>query len=239
MDDQCLAVHRTIVALDVEGFGARQRTNRNQLAVRDGLYRALHEAFQRAGIPWDDHEDRGDGVFILVGPEVPKSLLVETLPSALVSALCEHNGAHPNAEQIRLRMALHGGEVNYDAYGATGASINLTFRLLECDSIKRALASSSGVLAVIVSSWFFEEVVRHSTVDNATYFPVLVTVKETSAKGWICLPDQVGRRAHVALERLSAFQQTSLWRRTLGEIPDDPHSVPRCCVWHICSSALR
>src|SRR5690242_15605502 len=54
MDDQCLAVHRTIVALDVEGFGARQRTNRNQLAVRDGLYRALHEAFQRAGIPWDD-----------------------------------------------------------------------------------------------------------------------------------------------------------------------------------------
>jgi histidine kinase/DNA gyrase B/HSP90-like ATPase len=227
MDDQRLAVHRTIVALDVEGFGARQRTNRNQLAVRDGLYRALHEAFQRAGIPWDDHEDRGDGVFILVGSEVPKSLFIETLPSALVSALREHNGAHPNAEQIRLRMALHAGEVNYDAHGATGASINLTFRLLECESIKRALASSSGVLAVIVSSWFFEEVVRHSTVDNATYFPVLVTVKETSAKGWICLPDQVGRRANVALERLSAFQQTSLWRRTLGEIPDDPHGVPR------------
>ena len=53
-----------------------------------------------------------------------------------------------------------------------------------------ALASSSGVLAVIVSSWFFEEVVRHSGVAPG-YRPVEVTVKETTTTGWICLPDQV------------------------------------------------
>ena len=53
MEDQGLAVHRTIVAVDVEGFGSRHRTNRNQVAVRDGLYRAMREAFQQAGIPWD------------------------------------------------------------------------------------------------------------------------------------------------------------------------------------------
>ena len=63
MENQNLAVHRTIVAVDVEGFGDRHRTNRNQLAIRDGLYGAMREAFQRAGIPWNDrdHEDRGDG----------------------------------------------------------------------------------------------------------------------------------------------------------------------------------
>ena len=33
-----------------------------------------------------DHEDRGDGMFVLIPPEVPKSLLVEALPSALVAA---------------------------------------------------------------------------------------------------------------------------------------------------------
>jgi len=89
MKDQGLAVHRTIVAVDVEGFGARHRTNRNQVVVRDGLYRAVREAFQQAGIPWadHDHEDRGDGMFILVGSEVPKSLFIEMLPSAL-SARC-------------------------------------------------------------------------------------------------------------------------------------------------------
>src|SRR5580700_5510435 len=106
MEHQNRAVHRTIVAVDVEGFGAWHRTNRNQVAVRDGLYRAMQEAFSDAGIPWADrdHEDRGDGMFILVGAEVPKSLFVESLPSALVITLRAHNAACPDVERIRLRM---------------------------------------------------------------------------------------------------------------------------------------
>ena len=81
-----LAVHRTIIGVDVERFGDEHRTNRDQVAVRDGLYRAMQGAFRRAGIPWAacDHEDRGDGMFILVSPEVHKSLFVESLPPALV-----------------------------------------------------------------------------------------------------------------------------------------------------------
>ena len=186
-----LAVHRTIVAVDVEGFGDQRRTNRNQLAVREGLYRTMCEAFRDAEIPWveRDHEDRGDGMFILVGSEVPKSLFVESLPSAIVSALRRHNGTHSDLERIRLRMALHAGEVNYDKHGATAASINLTFRLLESGPVKEALASSPGVLAVITSSWFFEEVVRHSAANAAAYHPISVTVKETATTGWVYLPD--------------------------------------------------
>ena len=186
-----LAVHRTIVAVDVEGFGDQRRTNRNQLAVREGLYRTMCEAFRDAEIPWveRDHEDRGDGMFILVGSEVPKSLFVESLPSAIVSALRRHNGTHSDLERIRLRMGLHAGEVNYDKHGATAASINLTFRLLESGPVKEALASSPGVLAVITSSWFFEEVVRHSAANAAAYHPISVTVKETATTGWVYLPD--------------------------------------------------
>lgn len=186
-----LAVHRSIVALDVEAFGARHRTNRNQVAVRDGLYRAVQEAFREAGIEWADrdHEDRGDGMFILIGPEVPKSLFVESLPAALAAALRRHNSSHPDTERIRLRMALHAGEVNYDEHGTTSAAINLTFRLLEADALKQALADSAGVLAVITSSWFFEEVVRHSTADKAAYRPVPVAVKETVTTGWVWLAD--------------------------------------------------
>ena len=83
--------------------------------------------------------------------------------------------------------ALHAGEVNFDEHGVTAESINLTFRLLESDPIKEALAGSSSVLAVITSSWFFDEVVRHSTADAAAYRRVPVVVKETSTTGWICL----------------------------------------------------
>jgi len=193
MADRTLAVHRTIVVVDVEGFGDRIRTNRHQMAVREGLYRALQEAFDLSGIPWADsrHEDRGDGVLILVPPEVPKGLFVELLPSALAAALREHNGTHPGQERIRLRMSLHAGEVQYDKHGVTGASVNLAFRLIDARELKAALVGSPGVLAVITSSWFFEEVVRHSAVDGSAYRHVQVSVKEITTSAWICLPDCV------------------------------------------------
>jgi class 3 adenylate cyclase len=124
MKDQRLAVHRTIVVVDVEGFGDLLRTNAHQVTVRDGLYRVMREAFGQAGISWDDcgHEDRGDGVFVLVPAEVPKGLLVESLPPALAAGLRAHNEAHPGPERIRLRMALHAGEVRYDDHGGDDSS---------------------------------------------------------------------------------------------------------------------
>jgi len=185
-------VHRSIVVFDIEGFGDPHRTNRHQVAVRKGLYQIVADAFRQAGIPWDVNasQDRGDGIFVLLPPDVPKSLLVESLPAALVTELSTYNTAHPRPEQIRLRMALHAGEINYDEYGVTAASVNLAFRLLDAEPLKAALAASPGVLAIIVSSWFFEEVVRHITSeDAASYRPVAVAVKETSTTGWICLPD--------------------------------------------------
>jgi hypothetical protein len=189
--DELLAVHRTIVVVDIEGFGDQRRTNIHQLTIRDALYRVMREAFGHTGISWDDcdHEDRGDGVLVLVPAEVPKGLMVASLPSAMVTGLRRHNGAHPLLEQIRLRTALHAGEVCYDEHGVTGASVNLAFRLLEAGPLKRALAGSPGVLAVIASSWFFEEVARHTDVASQ-YRCVDVAVKETTTTGWICLPDR-------------------------------------------------
>ena len=217
MEDRRLAVHRAIVVVDVEGFGDQRRTNTDQVAVRHGLYRAMQDAFRSAGIPWDDcgHEDRGDGVFVLVPAEVPKALLAESLPPALVTALCAHNDGHREPERIRLRMALHAGEVHYDQHGVTAVAVNLAFRLLDARPLKTALADSPGVLAVIVSSWFFEEVVRHSRVAPG-YCPAEVAVKETTTTGWICLPDQ----AVPAAEAGKANKQLtrSEVRRSLADI---------------------
>ena len=174
------------------------------MVVRDGLYRAIQEAFDRSGISWAGchHEDRGDGVFVLVPAEVPE-YFVESLPFAVVSALNTHNSRHPGEERIRLRMALHGGEVHFDKHGATAASINLAFRLLDCGAVKDALAGSTGVLAVITSAWFFEEVVRHSGYADA-YWPVQVTAKETATTGWVWRPDYLRPPGHLMRESPSA-----------------------------------
>ena len=183
----------------------------------------MREAFGWAGISWDDcgREDRGDGVFVLVPAEVPKGLLVESLPAALVAALRAHNEAHPGPERIRLRMALHAGEVRYDDHGVTAAAVNLAFRLVDAGALKDALARSPGVLAVIVSSWFFDEVVRHSRA-AAGYRRVQVAVKETMTVGWICVPDLMdlpGRDTAAGLGKLE------------GSGPRLPGSAPR--VWNV------
>ena len=79
------ALHRAILCVDVEGFGDRRRTNPDQVVVRDGLYRSLRDAFTRSEVEWDAcyHEDRGDGVLVLVSPDVPKNLLVGRVPREL------------------------------------------------------------------------------------------------------------------------------------------------------------
>src|SRR5947207_1451470 len=75
-------------------------------------------------------------------------------------------------------------------HGFAGASIIHAFRLLDARQLREALAHSPVVLALVVSAWFFDEVVRHSVVANpSAYRPVRVAVKETVTTAWICLPE--------------------------------------------------
>jgi hypothetical protein len=158
-----------------------------------------------------------DRVLLLAPSEAPKAVFVESFPQQLAEALRDHNEGRAPEEQIRLRVALHAGEVRYDDHGVTAMSINLAFRLLDAPRLKSILGGSHGVLAVIVSSWFFEEVVRHSVASRpATYRPVRVKIKETSADAWICLPDQpfapavtrVARSGNVLADRSAALPAT-------------------------------
>ena len=186
------AVHRAIMVVDVERFGDPARTNLNQLAVRDGLYKALVDAFGMSGIVWDRcvSEDRGDGALILVPPEVPKIYLVTSLPSLLAAAVSRNNAQSTAPEKMRLRVALNAGEVYRDAHGFAGAAINHAFRLAEAPALRSALAaSSSAVIALIASDWLFSEVIRHDPeAEPGSYRQVQVVVKETVAAGWIRVP---------------------------------------------------
>ena len=185
------AVHRTIVVVDVEGFG-RRNTTAHQVKVRDVLNSAVRNAFAAAGVSWDEcHiEDRGDAVFILAPAQIAKAPFVEIVPDALVAALTEHNNNHPAEQRIRLRMALHAGEVVHDRYGVTANAVNLAFRLVDAGQLKTALARSPGVLALITSEWFYTEVVRNSSVvDPATFRVSRIAKKETTVPAWIALPD--------------------------------------------------
>jgi hypothetical protein len=189
---QQLPVHRSIMVVDVERFSDPARTNLNQLAIRDGLYKALAQTFRRSGVGWDScvSEDRGDGALILVPPDVPKTRLVTRLPGKLVVAVSRHNARCAIPERMRLRVALHAGEVYRDRHGVVGTAINHAFRLAEAPALRSALDASRGLLAFIASDWLFSEVIRHDpAAEPGSYRQVPVIVKETAAMGWVRVLD--------------------------------------------------
>ena len=180
--------HCTIVIVDIEGFGQHHRSNTNRVRIRKGLYQAVQRAFDAAGIPWVScrHEDLGDGILVLASADIPKPRFVDELPATLSEELRQHNATHPREEKMRLRLAIHAGEINYDEHGFTGSSIIHTFRLLDATALKETLAEHAAPLAIISSAWFFEEVIRHSeNSSSGAYRPTDITNKETSAQAWI------------------------------------------------------
>ena len=193
--------------------------------MRRELYRSLCDAFAQSGVSWQDcyHEDRGDGMLVLVPPEVPKQVVVAEVPRNLAASLAEHNQSQPAETRIRLRLAVHAGEIEHDEHGVVGNAINLAFRLLEAKPLKRALASSSGVLAIVASQWFYEEVIRNTpAAAPASYRRRRLVVKETDTTGWICLP------GHLDPVRPGAPGGRE---RPVEPEPRLPDSMPR--VWNI------
>lgn len=180
--------HRTICVVDVAGFGNPDRTRLDHVTIRAGIHGGLRQACEKTGIPWDScHvEVVGDSVLVLIPATLPKGVPAGLLPPALSAELCAHNGTHPPAQRIKLRMALHAGEITRDELGVTGSAIVHAHRLLDAAAFKKACTRARAPLAMIVSAWFYAEVVRHRPeYAPATYRRVQVAVKETDGIGWV------------------------------------------------------
>lgn len=184
--------HQSIVTVDVEGFSDPHRDNTAQLAVRDGLYRVLEESFDMAGVPWSScyHEDRGDGVIVLVPASIPKVLLLDPLIGCLSSALSSRNRQVSPAERARLRLVIHAGEIFRDEHGLSGGDLVTACRMLDADELRAALRRSRSDLVIAVSDLIYDGIVRHRfrDIDPTTYHPARVRVKKSSIHMWIHLP---------------------------------------------------
>lgn len=184
--------HQSILAFDIEGFGDPHRAESAQLAIRSALFRLVRQSLESSGVTWDSCglEDRGDGAIVLVPAEVPKVLLLDPLLGLLSAALREHNRLMDLSRRIRLRMAVHSGEVAQDAYGAAGSDLVLACRLLDATPLRHALRHATTDLAVILSDSVYDAVVRrgYRHLDSTRFHPTSVRVKNTRTHGWIHLP---------------------------------------------------
>jgi hypothetical protein len=196
----------SVVAFDIVGFGDRRRDDDIQLYVRAALYRLLEKAFDAVGVPWRvcHHEDRGDGVLVVVPALASTEPLLTPLADRVRAGLRRHNKVSSDAAQIRLRMALHAGQVCFDAYGVAGQTVVHAFRLLDAPAFRTALAATSCELGFVVSDRLYDEVIRHGPglIDPDPYDAIVVSLKETEARAWVYFPPGTARPARNAWPRV-------------------------------------
>ena len=187
------AVHRSFVVVDVEGYGDPARTTHQRLVARGGMYQVLMSAFADCDLPWDDKsvDDAGDSLIVVLPGEVTKAHLVDRLPTTVAARLREHNATHSHGARLRMRMAVHFGEVAYDVFGGkTSPELIFVCRILDAAEAKAALKESNATLVLIASDPFYQAVVRqHPSAHPDAFRLVRVDVKEVQAKAWVRLVD--------------------------------------------------
>jgi hypothetical protein len=177
-----------LFAVDIVGFNGTRRDDDIQIYVHKSLYEMLQAAFDKSDVPWFGcaHEDRGDGVLVIVPPMIPVAGLVDPIPERLRALVRRHNRVSCDAARIQLRVAAHVGPVHNDGYGFVGRDVNFLCRLLDARSLKRMLVQSDAEVAFITSGYVYENVIcRHpSLVDPALFQHLSVRVKETRTRAW-------------------------------------------------------
>jgi hypothetical protein len=185
-------VPRSLVAVDIEGYS--RRDNMGHLELREALRRVCDEAFAQIGVRADARQDQGDSFLILVGPDIAKATLVADLVRELSITLQLFNRNRLPEARMRLRMALHAGDVHPDGTGYGGEAVVAVMRLIEADALRAALKAAPGNLAVIVSERLHQEVImqRYHGIDPADYREVRVSRKEFTQRAWIRVPGTPG-----------------------------------------------
>jgi len=177
-----------LFAVDVVGFNGLMRDGDIQEYVRKSMYEMLSASFNAAGVPWSGcvHEDRGDGVLVVISPTIPVARLIEPIPGLLRVLIRRHNRVSAEEARIQLRVAAHIGPVRHDGHGLVGHDVSLLCRMLDARPLRRMISESDAEVGVVVSSYIFTNVVRRhpSILDPAMFQPIRVRVKETRERAW-------------------------------------------------------
>jgi CRP-like cAMP-binding protein/tetratricopeptide (TPR) repeat protein len=188
----------SVLYTDVAGFGDPRRTDADRDAVRTALYEILRASLEASGVPWAEcyHEDRGDGVLVVVPHTISTHRVVDPLIPELAYRLRQYNRRVSDVVLIQLRAVLHVGPVGKDAEGLTGQTLIGTARILDAPMLKERLAADQADLIFGVSDYVYDHVVRHCAgqVDFTAFEHVEGQVKESRVSAWIHLAGRIEAR---------------------------------------------
>jgi hypothetical protein len=183
--------HRTIMDLDIEGSGTRP--DRIQADLPDTLNRIATSSMQEARVTPADRRDLGDGLRVFFGPHTPKNRIVHDFVHALGRGLIRYNAtAEPNA-QIRLRAAIHAGELHHRNNNYSGSAVNDTYGLVNSDELRDYLRQHPRhPLALAVSYVVFDGVVRGADgdINPEAYRHTTISLKHNrNLAAWFTCPN--------------------------------------------------
>ena len=179
----------SVLLTDIAGFGDPKRNDGDRAFMRKQLYEILQSALAVSGVPWTAcyHEDRGDGVLIVLPPTHPTMRMIDPLVPELADRLRQHNRRASEVVQIRLRAAVHIGPVGQDDEGLNGRAIILAARIVDAPAVKHRIEARQADLVFAASDYVYENVVKDCSgrVDYTTFEHVDVRVKESHVPAWV------------------------------------------------------
>ena len=160
-------------------------------SARDALHGVLAAAFDDAGIPWDTclREDRGDGILAVTPTRTTAAGVGGKLLDRIQYGVRQYNRGARHSARLRLRVALHTGEVHRDEYGAAGPAVEHVLHLLDAQILRDGLTTTETDLDLIVSDPFYKDVTRHRAAHGTpkTFHQVTVEPPEPRSPYWMRL----------------------------------------------------
>jgi hypothetical protein len=136
-------------------------------------------------------QHNGDSELAVLPSGHQVAVLFTQFADALARRLADYNRDRTTAGQVRLRMAVHRGDVVRSAAGYAGAAVGTVARLVDCDPLRTAMTRLPGSpLALAVS----DDVYRHIVSGGLSYLPANafveaeVLVKELHGQAWLRVP---------------------------------------------------
>ncbi|GAA4902906.1 hypothetical protein [Streptomonospora salina] len=181
-----------IMVADIEGFG--RRPDPLQYWLRERMYGIADAAMAASGIDFSGSPtptDRGDGAFWLFPGTVPKVELTANFMRCLRAELRAYKQVSSADAELRLRIALHSGEVARDRQSWVGTDLNTACRLVDIAPLKSCLQQCrpAADLVLAVSQAWHSSVLRHNHPDiSDDFLQVPFTAKEVRQNAWITVP---------------------------------------------------
>jgi len=193
--------YRALLACDIAGSAGRGEQRLQE--IREALRSALFDALGFADLDSRDfaYLDTGDGCRLVAPAALPKARLLVPLLPELSSRIREHNRQAGPGTRLRVRVAVHAGEIRFDPEGTvSGAPFEALARLLDSPPLRHAALTGTGgtPVAAILSQHVYEETVGHGYegLEADAFTAAYAQVKEYAAAAWLWYPGSpVGPRA--------------------------------------------